>query len=99
VARAEQLALDAWRILRCRDGGRLDLRCDAAGEPQFLEANPLAGLHPFHSDLPMLATAVGMSYEELIGRIVDSAAQRRRHARWPSAARQVSRANAEDNTP
>lgn len=76
VFQAEQIALAAWRALNCRDGGRVDLRSDASGFPQFLEANPLAGLHPHHSDLPMLATALGMSYVELIGRIVDSAAQR-----------------------
>ena len=80
VAEAERIALAAWQALGCRDGGRIDLRCDAAGLPQFLEANPLAGLHPFHSDLPMLATAVGMSYVELIRRIVDSAAVRCRAA-------------------
>jgi D-alanine-D-alanine ligase len=76
VRRAEEIALAAWRTLGCRDGGRIDLRCDAAGSPQFLEANPLAGLHPAHSDLPMLATALGISYLELIRRIVDSAACR-----------------------
>ena len=76
VRRAEEIALAAWRTLGCRDGGRIDLRCDAEGSPQFLEANPLAGLHPAHSDLPMLATALGMSYVELIRRIVDSAACR-----------------------
>lgn len=76
VFQAEQIALAAWRALNCRDGGRVDLRSDASGFPQFLEANPLAGLHPHHSDLPMLATALEMSYVELIGRIVDSAAQR-----------------------
>ncbi|MBI2477884.1 MAG: D-alanine--D-alanine ligase [Planctomycetia bacterium] len=76
VRRAEDIALVAWRTLGCRDGGRIDLRCDAEGQPQFLEANPLAGLHPAHSDLPMLATALKMSYVELIRRIVDSAAGR-----------------------
>jgi D-alanine-D-alanine ligase len=76
VRRAEEIALVAWRTLGCRDGGRIDLRCDAAGSPQFLEANPLAGLHPAHSDLPMLATALGISYLELIRRIVNSAACR-----------------------
>ncbi|MBN1853014.1 MAG: D-alanine--D-alanine ligase [Pirellulales bacterium] len=73
VQQAEEVALTAWRKLGCRDGGRIDLRCDAHGCPQFLEANPLAGLHPSHSDLPMIATALGMSYVELIRRIVDSA--------------------------
>jgi D-alanine-D-alanine ligase len=76
VAEAEKIALAAWRALGCRDAGRIDLRCDANGQPQFIEVNPLAGLHPQHSDLPMLATAVGMPYVELIKRIVNSAARR-----------------------
>lgn len=76
VAEAERLALAAWLSLKCRDAGRIDMRCDAAGQPQFLETNPIAGLHPFHSDLPMLATAVGVSYQELIRRIVESASLR-----------------------
>lgn len=73
VRQAEKTALEAWRVLGGRHGGRIDLRCDNTGTPQFIEANPLAGLHPFHSDLPMLATAVGMEYVELIRRIVDAA--------------------------
>jgi D-alanine-D-alanine ligase len=77
VQAAERIALAAWRALGGRDAGRIDLRSDAFGRPQFLEANPLAGLHPFHSDLPMLATAVGLPYVELIGAIVESAAERR----------------------
>jgi D-alanine-D-alanine ligase len=76
VAAAERIALDAWRILGCRDAGRIDLRCDAAGVPNFLEVNPLAGLHPEHSDLPILATKVGLSYHELIAKIVASAEPR-----------------------
>lgn len=76
VRRAEAIALDAWRALGCRDAGRIDIRSDARGEPQFLEVNPLAGMHPSHSDLPMLATAVGMPYRALVERIVASAAQR-----------------------
>src|SRR5262249_52854793 len=46
VARAEELALVAWRALGCRDAGRIDLRCDRHGHPHFLEVNSLAGLHP-----------------------------------------------------
>jgi len=76
VARTEAIALAAWRALGCRDGGRVDLRSDAAGRPQFLEVNPLAGLHPEHSDLPMLCTALGIGYVELIDAIVSSAAVR-----------------------
>ena len=76
VRQAEETALAAWRLLECRDGGRIDLRSDAHGVPQLMELNPLAGLHPEHSDLPMIATAVGLPYHELIRRIVDSAALR-----------------------
>jgi len=76
VARAEAIALQAWRVLGCRDAGRVDLRSDASGLPQFLEVNPLAGLHPQHSDLPMLCTALGIPYQRLVERIVESAATR-----------------------
>jgi D-alanine-D-alanine ligase len=76
VAEAERIALAAWRAVGGRDGGRLDLRCDAEGNPQIMEINPLAGLHPTHSDLPMISTALGRDYIELIGRIVQSARSR-----------------------
>jgi D-alanine-D-alanine ligase len=76
VRRAEAAALAAWRMVGCRDAGRVDLRCDAAGVPNFMELNPLAGLHPEHSDLPILATKTGLPYVELIGRIVASAQPR-----------------------
>jgi D-alanine-D-alanine ligase len=49
---------------------------DAAGTPNFLEVNPLAGLNPRHSDLPILARLQQMSYETLISEIVDSARSR-----------------------
>jgi D-alanine-D-alanine ligase len=52
------------------------LRCDAAGNPLVMELNPLAGLHPSHSDLPMLCTALGLAYHDLIDMIIRSAATR-----------------------
>jgi D-alanine-D-alanine ligase len=73
VAEAERIALAAWRVVGCRDGGRIDLRCDADGQPQIMEINPLAGLHPSHSDLPILWTALGGNFVELIERIFESA--------------------------
>ncbi|MBN2495869.1 MAG: D-alanine--D-alanine ligase [Deltaproteobacteria bacterium] len=69
---AEQLALAAWRELECRDAGRVDLRADARGRLQILEVNPLAGIHPAHSDLPILATQLGIPYLDLIDRIMRS---------------------------
>jgi D-alanine-D-alanine ligase len=76
VKEAEAVALSAWRALGCRDAGRVDLRCDNAGRAQFMEVNPLAGLHPEHSDLPILCTQRGISYRRLIGEILSSAERR-----------------------
>ena len=76
VRQAEQVALRAWRALGCRDAGRIDLRSDAHGHPHFIEVNPLAGLHPTHSDLPILCTQLGLPYQTLIDRIVRSARER-----------------------
>lgn len=73
---AREVALAAWRSLRCRDGGRVDLRCDEHGTPHFLEVNPLAGLHPVHSDLPILARLTGVSYVELIRSIMEATLER-----------------------
>ncbi|MCB9858451.1 MAG: D-alanine--D-alanine ligase [Phycisphaerales bacterium] len=73
---AERIALAAWRSLGCRDGGRVDVRADEDGNLFVLEVNPLPGLHPSHSDLPILCTKVGMSHGSLIERIVASAQRR-----------------------
>jgi D-alanine-D-alanine ligase len=73
-------AVEAFRTLRCRDLARVDFRLDAAGRPAFLEINPLPGLSPFYSIYPYQAKMAGLSHEELIGRIVEVALQRVRHA-------------------
>jgi D-alanine-D-alanine ligase len=69
---AGAVALAAWRALRCRDGGRIDIRCDANGQPHFIEVNPIAGLRPEHSDLCFIANYEGVSYRQLIGKIMAS---------------------------
>jgi D-alanine-D-alanine ligase len=74
--KAVAVALAAWRGLGCRDGGRIDLRADAQGMPNFLEVNPLAGLNPEISDLPILCSLAGVTYRELISQIMDSALKR-----------------------
>jgi D-alanine-D-alanine ligase len=75
---AAGIAVAAWRALNCRDAGRIDIRCDAEGRPNFIECNPLAGLRPNWSELTQLAGLVGMSYEALIGEILDNALPRAR---------------------
>jgi D-alanine-D-alanine ligase len=71
-----EIALKSWVALECRDGGRVDLRLDKHGVPNFIEVNPLAGLNPIHSDLPILCRMNGISYRELIDRIMKSALKR-----------------------
>ncbi|MFN6572760.1 D-alanine--D-alanine ligase [Dendronalium sp. ChiSLP03b] len=76
AAQAKQLALDAYHTLGCRDAARVDLRGDASGVLQFMEVNPLPGLHHIRSDLPIMGRLAGVSYTEIIAEIVESAWQR-----------------------
>ena len=75
-ASACKLALNAWRALGCRDGGRVDVRADQNSIPHFIEVNPLAGLNPDDSDLPIMCRLKGIPYEKLIGQILQSALSR-----------------------
>jgi len=72
----ESLCLRSWRALGCRDAGRMDVRLDDSGQVNFIEVNPLAGIHPEHSDLPIMASLAKVSYKELIRRIMKSAMSR-----------------------
>lgn len=74
--KVESLALRSWRALGCRDGGRVDVRLDDKGNVHFLEVNPLAGIHPEHSDLPIMAKMIGMNYRSLLEKIMQSAIAR-----------------------
>lgn len=71
-----ETALSAWRGLGCRDAGRMDLRSDRSGRPNFMEVNPLAGLHPQHSDLPIIFSLMGKTFHQLIDMIMHSALKR-----------------------
>jgi D-alanine-D-alanine ligase len=76
AAEAAEIALAAWRGIGCSDAGRVDIRCDVNGIPNFMEVNPLAGLHPQHSDLCIIAQMKGMPYRTLIEAIMRSAMSR-----------------------
>ena len=69
--------LACWQALGCRDVARFDFRL-RGGVPYFLEVNPLPGLSPFSGDLVFLARGVGLSHEQLIGRILDAAVERQK---------------------
>lgn len=67
------LALATWRGLKCQDGGRIDMRMDANGIPNFIEVNPLAGLNHLTSDLPIMCRLQGIPFNDLIKEIINSA--------------------------
>ena len=73
------LALKAWKAIHAEDAGRVDIRFDEHGKAHFLEVNPLAGLHPVHSDLPIVAGLYGIPYPVLMKMIMDSAVEKIRN--------------------
>lgn len=77
----KNVALKAWKALGGVDAGRVDVKADRNGRICFIEVNPLAGLHPVHSDLPILSNMAGIKYQELIERIIESAFKRYRLSR------------------
>ncbi len=76
AAACVDVALRAWRGLDCLDAGRVDVKMDRDGVVNFIEVNPLAGLNPTHSDLPIICRLQGISFAELIARIMTSVSRR-----------------------
>jgi D-alanine-D-alanine ligase len=72
---AQELALQTYRLLGCSAFGRVDLMLGSEGELTVLEANPIPGLTET-SLLPQAAEAAGISFDELVGRIVELALER-----------------------
>lgn len=72
----KQVALKAAKALGCRDLARVDIRLSSEGIPYVLEVNPLPGLDPEESNLPLMAQAAGLSYEAFIQRILELAIER-----------------------
>ncbi len=74
--RIKEVALQAYRVLDCRDVSRVDIRVGKDGIPYFLEINPLPGLSPVYGDLPIMAGRMGREYSELIKAIFHHALKR-----------------------
>lgn len=75
VANIQQTAITAFRALKLRDYGRIDLRLAANGRVYVLEANPNPWLDPA-AEFAMAAKQSGRSYTQLIGEIVEAAMKR-----------------------
>ena len=75
----EKAALKTYKVLRCKDWSRVDIRLDADGEPNIIEVNPLPGILPDPKDnscFPKAARVHGLSYEEMINKVLLTAAKR-----------------------
>ena len=66
------LVLKAWHVLGCRGWGRIDVMQDNDGQFYLLEANTSPGMTS-HSLVPMAARQAGMSFSQLVVRILDQA--------------------------
>jgi D-alanine-D-alanine ligase len=74
-ARLQRAALDAYRALRVRDYGRVDLRMTEAGEVYVIEVNASCYLEE-SGEFAASAGAAGIDYPALVNRIVDLALRR-----------------------
>jgi D-alanine-D-alanine ligase len=70
-ARLTDLSLQVFAALECRDFARVDFRLDVAGDPIFLEINPLPTFAPDGS-FGILAELEGCSLSEMLGRCVEA---------------------------
>jgi D-alanine-D-alanine ligase len=68
-ARMKALSRRAFEVLGCTDWGRADFMMDAGGNPYFLEVNTAPGMTD-HSLPPKAARAVGISYEDLVVKVL-----------------------------
>ncbi len=75
VKKLSETALAAYRALKLRDYGRIDMRLAPNGDVYVIEANPNPWLAS-RQEFAMAAKASGMTYTELIGSIVDLAMSR-----------------------
>jgi len=87
AARMQALGVRAAQVLGCGGVSRVDFRLDPQNEPYCLEVNTIPGMTPT-SLVPMAARAVGMSYDQLVERLLQLAVaeQRRRGGHVPTRA-------------
>ncbi|MCH7972566.1 MAG: ATP-grasp domain-containing protein [Bacteroidetes bacterium] len=72
-------ALQTFNVLNCKDWGRIDLRLDTDGIPNVIEINPLPGILPDpreNSSFPKAAFTSGLTYNEMINKVLYISAKR-----------------------
>ncbi|MDW7738562.1 MAG: ATP-grasp domain-containing protein [Bacillota bacterium] len=71
----QKLAVKAFNALECYDCARIDFRYDREDQPYILEVNSMASLEP-DSSFILAAKEAGLSYEQLLNKLIDIAAER-----------------------
>jgi len=66
----QRLALRAFEVLGCHGWGRVDFMVDDEGRPWLIEVNTVPGMTD-HSLVPMAARQAGLSFEDLVWRILE----------------------------
>jgi len=74
-AKLQKVALEAYRALRVRDYGRVDLRLTDTGDIYVIEVNANCYLEA-SGEFAVAAQAGGIAYPDLVNRIVDLAVER-----------------------
>lgn len=97
-ARLQKVALDAYRALRVRDYGRVDLRLTDTGEIYVIEVNASCYLEK-DSEFATAAAAAGYKYPDLIQKIADLALERYQQAQAAPKRRRPSRRKADAPKP
>ncbi|MCK9614812.1 MAG: ATP-grasp domain-containing protein [Candidatus Omnitrophica bacterium] len=72
----EKYAREAFRVLELRDIARIDFRLDCKNNPKIIDINPLPGLSPYYSDLPIICKLKRKNYSYLIKTILQEALKR-----------------------
>ena len=77
----KETALKTYKVLRCKDWSRIDLRLDKNNVPNIIEVNPLPGILPNPEDnscFPKAARTNGLNYKKMINKVLYVAAKRYR---------------------
>ncbi len=67
----QAMALKAFQLVGATGWGRVDFLLDVKDQPWFLELNTVPGMTS-HSLVPMAARAAGISFEELVWRVLET---------------------------
>ncbi|PIP63601.1 D-alanine--D-alanine ligase [Candidatus Roizmanbacteria bacterium CG_4_9_14_3_um_filter_33_18] len=75
-----KICLELWDVLGIRDWCRIDIRCDEKDNPYVLEVNSPPGCTPPEHDpasyFPLIARSIGIDYENLLKKIIETALKR-----------------------